>query len=229
MSHGWARISTETQKFNLLARYARRNLNYPNYNRYTWFINNPLGSVKFRAVQWSKPKPQKDVLSAGDDTNHWRAQICTEPRNISVYQCGQWELMPHGRARIDTKTRSIYSPCSLRSQKSQLSQLHQIHLVYKQTPWFSEVSCCSVVKTKTTERCLSAGDDTNHWRARISTETRSIYSPCSLRSRNLIKSYKLVNSFKVLRNKLPPFAFSSYAYAMTNHRFAIKAHRIFSK
>ena len=34
------------------------------------FINKPLGSVKFRAVQWSKPKPQKDVLSAGNDTNH---------------------------------------------------------------------------------------------------------------------------------------------------------------
>ena len=35
-----------------------------------FIINKPLGSVKFRAVQWSKPKPQKDVLSAGDDTNH---------------------------------------------------------------------------------------------------------------------------------------------------------------
>ena len=33
-------------------------------------LNKPLGSVKFRAVQWLKPKPQKDVLSAGDDTNH---------------------------------------------------------------------------------------------------------------------------------------------------------------
>ena len=60
------------------------------------FINKPLGSVKFRAVQWSKPKPQKDVLSAGDDTNHRRARIGTEPRNISVYQCDQWELMSHG-------------------------------------------------------------------------------------------------------------------------------------
>ena len=59
-------------------------------------INKPLGSVKFRAVQWSKPKPQKDVLSAGDDTNHRRARIGTEPRNISVYQCNQWELMSHG-------------------------------------------------------------------------------------------------------------------------------------
>ena len=59
-------------------------------------LNKPLGSVKFRAVQWSKPKPQKDVLSAGDDTNHGRAQICTEPRNISVDQCDMWEITSHG-------------------------------------------------------------------------------------------------------------------------------------
>ena len=47
-------------------------------------INKPLGSVKFRAVQWSKPKPQKDVLSAGDDTNHGRARIDTETRKYHL-------------------------------------------------------------------------------------------------------------------------------------------------
>ena len=37
ISHRQARMDMKTQKFNLLARYARRDLNYPNYNRYTWF------------------------------------------------------------------------------------------------------------------------------------------------------------------------------------------------
>ena len=61
------------------------------------------------------------------------------------------------------------SPTELLLNKVVCVVVNQIllKLFTKQTPWFSEVPCGSVVKTKTTERCLSAGDDTNHRRHRF--------------------------------------------------------------
>ena len=67
------------------------------YKQTPWFSEVPCGSVV-------KTITAERCLSAGDDTNHRRARISTEPRNISVYQCNQWELMSHGRARMDTET-----------------------------------------------------------------------------------------------------------------------------
>ena len=49
-----------------------------------FIVNKPLGSVKFRAVQWLKPKPQKDVLSVGDITSHRRARISTETQTFNL-------------------------------------------------------------------------------------------------------------------------------------------------
>ena len=70
ISHRRARISTETQKFNLLARYARRNLNYLNYlnyNRYTWF--RLFGFL---------PAGQGDIC---------RPQMSTDLHRYTEYQC----------------------------------------------------------------------------------------------------------------------------------------------
>ena len=48
-----------------------------------FIVNKPLGSVKFRAVQWLKPKSQKDVLSVGDITSHGRARMDTKTRKFN--------------------------------------------------------------------------------------------------------------------------------------------------
>ena len=72
------------------------------------------------------------------------------------------------------------SPTELLLNKVVYVVVNQIllKLFNKQTPWFSEVPCGSVVKTKTAERCLSAGRRrllcTAHRRAQICTEPRNI-------------------------------------------------------